>query len=170
MSNALGKIIHSARPWPGRKLIFGSRRQNQERLAKTNSVSAIARAALCQVLKGPICPNRLINLPRRDYGAVVKRGGKRNVPGGTRTHNLLIRSQMLYPVELQTQENFRFSTADFRLKNAAPGMVDPNLKIENPKSKMRWGGRRDSNPQQPEPQSGALPLSYDHHVTANSSF
>jgi hypothetical protein len=27
----------------------------------------------------------------------------------------------------------------------------------------RWGGRRDLNPQQPEPQSGALPLSYDHH-------
>jgi hypothetical protein len=26
-----------------------------------------------------------------------------------------------------------------------------------------WGGRRDSNPQHPEPQSGALPLSYDHH-------
>src|SRR5262249_13096276 len=25
------------------------------------------------------------------------------VPGGIRTHNLLIRSQMLYPVELQTQ-------------------------------------------------------------------
>jgi hypothetical protein len=24
------------------------------------------------------------------------------------------------------------------------------------------GGRRDSNPQQPEPQSGALPLSYGH--------
>lgn len=27
----------------------------------------------------------------------------------------------------------------------------------------RRGGRRDSNPQQPEPQSGALPLSYGHH-------
>ena len=27
-----------------------------------------------------------------------------------------------------------------------------------------WGGRRDSNPQQPEPQSGALPLSYDHRA------
>jgi hypothetical protein len=27
-----------------------------------------------------------------------------NVPGGIRTHNLLIRSQMLYPVELQTQD------------------------------------------------------------------
>jgi hypothetical protein len=26
------------------------------------------------------------------------------------------------------------------------------------------GGRRDLNPQQPEPQSGALPLSYDHHA------
>jgi hypothetical protein len=25
-----------------------------------------------------------------------------------------------------------------------------------------WGDRRDSNPQQPEPQSGALPLSYGH--------
>jgi hypothetical protein len=31
-----------------------------------------------------------------------------SVPGGIRTHNLLIRSQMLYPVELQTQRNFRF--------------------------------------------------------------
>ena len=26
-----------------------------------------------------------------------------------------------------------------------------------------WGDRRGSNPQQPEPQSGALPLSYGHH-------
>src|SRR5437870_12762865 len=25
-----------------------------------------------------------------------------------------------------------------------------------------WGDRRDSNPQQPEPQSGALPLNYGH--------
>ena len=28
---------------------------------------------------------------------------------------------------------------------------------------QKWGGLRDSNPQQPEPQSGALPLSYGHH-------
>ena len=28
----------------------------------------------------------------------------------------------------------------------------------------KWGGQRDSNPQQPEPQSGALPLSYDHRL------
>jgi serine/threonine protein kinase len=32
-----------------------------------------------------------------------------------------------------------------------------------------WGDRRDSNPQQPEPQSGALPLSYDHQPRAQSS-
>src|SRR4030095_5009052 len=43
-----------------------------------------------------------------------------------------------------------------------------NLQNENRQSaianlKSIWGGRRDSNPQQPEPQSGALPLSYDHH-------
>src|SRR5215468_3956285 len=30
------------------------------------------------------------------------------------------------------------------------------------------GGRRDSNPQQPEPQSGALPLSYDHHNSSET--
>ncbi len=30
-------------------------------------------------------------------------------------------------------------------------------------SGIKWGGQRDSNPQQPEPQSGALPLSYGHH-------
>src|SRR5436190_14591730 len=29
--------------------------------------------------------------------------------------------------------------------------------------KKGWGGRRDSNPQQPESQSGDLPLIYDHH-------
>ena len=29
---------------------------------------------------------------------------------------------------------------------------------------QEWGERRDSNPQQPEPQSGALPLSYAHHT------
>ena len=29
--------------------------------------------------------------------------------------------------------------------------------------RKKMGDRRDSNPQQPEPQSGALPLSYGHH-------
>jgi hypothetical protein len=41
----------------------------------------------------------------------------RRVPGGIRTPNLLIRSQLLYPVELQTPlvVDFRFSIVDFRL-------------------------------------------------------
>ncbi len=34
----------------------------------------------------------------------------------------------------------------------------------------RWGDRRDSNPQQPEPQSGALPLSYGHHLLTKVRF
>ena len=33
-----------------------------------------------------------------------------------------------------------------------------------------WGGQRDSNSQQPEPQSGALPLSYGHHLHVERSF
>src|SRR5712691_6377340 len=94
------------------------------------------------------------------------------VPGGARTHNLLIRSQMLYPIELQTRLNFRFWILDFRLDQLGSCrscrwlFLIIQSKIGNLKSKMEWGGRRDSNPQQPEPQSGALPLSYDHQVTA----
>ena len=34
------------------------------------------------------------------------------MPGGIRTPNLLIRSQMLYPVELQTQHDFRLPICD----------------------------------------------------------
>lgn len=34
----------------------------------------------------------------------------------------------------------------------------------------RWGDRRDSNPQQPESQSGALPLNYDHHWKAGGPY
>ena len=30
-----------------------------------------------------------------------------------------------------------------------------------------WGGWRDSNPRQPEPQSGVLPLNYTHHSSQN---
>ena len=85
------------------------------------------------------------------------------MPGGIRTHNLLIRSQMLYPVELQTRRNF-----DLRFWIFDSEMQDRQMEreIENRQLKIRdfMGGRRDSNPQQPEPQSGALPLSYDHRL------
>jgi hypothetical protein len=56
-----------------------------------------------------------------------------------------------------------------RLSSEAGGPGDgeaicgPRIAIEERRSR---GGRRDSNPQHPEPQSGALPLSYDHHIGA----
>jgi hypothetical protein len=40
---------------------------------------------------------------------------------------------------------------------------DPNRKGGDREIQAGWGDRRGSNPQQPEPQSGALPLSYGHH-------
>src|ERR1043165_677846 len=35
---------------------------------------------------------------------------------------------------------------------------------------VRWGGRRDSNPQQQAPQAWTLPLSYDHHPSGDNRF
>ena len=32
---------------------------------------------------------------------------------------------------------------------------------------VKWGGWRDSNPRQPEPQSGVLPLNYTHRAKQN---
>src|SRR5476651_1256288 len=60
-----------------------------------------------------------------------------------------------------------FSTFAFKHRTCQ-GSVSPA--IQNPKSKMEWGGRRDSNPQQPESQSGALPLSYGHQQSLDFSF
>ena len=88
--------------------------------------------------------------------------GAKFVPGGIRTPNLLIRSQKLYPVELQAQRNCRFSIFRFPIGQAFVDLRSANLKSAIENLKFKWGGRRDSNPQQPEPQSGALPLSYDH--------
>src|SRR5262245_60708703 len=51
---------------------------------------------------------------------------------------------------------FQFSPSGELLSNLS---VWPIVEIAE---KEGWGGRRDSNPQQPESQSGTLPLSYDH--------
>ena len=84
---------------------------------------------------------------------------KNGVPGGIRTPNLLIRSQKLYPVELQAliskSQNPRSKSQ--RVESRVWNLESEILEFAT------LGGRRDSNPQQPEPQSGALPLSYDHH-------
>jgi hypothetical protein len=47
-------------------------------------------------------------------------------------------------------------------KNQWPKVNDKPAPRSNDRT---WGGRRDSNPQQPEPQSGALPLNYGHHIS-----
>ena len=56
------------------------------------------------------------------------------VPGGIRTPNLLIRSQMLYPVELQTP--VKLPIADCRLPIERRCPRDLNLKMGNLQSKM----------------------------------
>ena len=76
------------------------------------------------------------------------------MPGGIRTPNLLIRSQKLYPVELQAQA-LKIPNSKLQTEDCYFGFWDLEFR--------KQGGQRDSNPQQPEPQSGALPLSYDHH-------
>ena len=44
-----------------------------------------------------------------------------------------------------------------------------NKENQNP-NKLVMGDRRDSNPQPPEPQSGALPLRYDHHKKISKKY
>jgi hypothetical protein len=63
-------------------------------------------------------------------------------PGGARTPNPQFRRLMLYPIEL-------------RGRSFAEGPA-----YDNPAGlrKKIWGGKRESNPQPPEPQSGALPV------------
>jgi hypothetical protein len=82
------------------------------------------------------------------------------VPGGIRTPNLLIRSQKLYPVELQAQMMEVKGERGEKKQDRTPKPLTNYLSLL---THLKPGGRRDSNPQQPEPQSGALPLSYGHH-------
>jgi hypothetical protein len=49
------------------------------------------------------------------------------VPGGTRTPNLLIRSQMLYPIELQTQLLF----FDYKLSACDSKQPERALKLRS---------------------------------------
>ena len=123
------------------------------------------------------------------------------MPGGIRTPNLLIRSQKLYPVELQarmrdettrnqispvqnrqrTPDGAMGSHAGHEFSSAPPDHSSSSLMdfcaqraasigTTAEKHGSSWGGQRDSNPQQPEPQSGALPLSYGHRRAATLIF
>ena len=66
--------------------------------------------------------------------------GEDGGPCRTRTYNQLIKSQLLYQIELTAQKRM---------------WIEPKT-ISKSKSQI-WGGRWDSNPRRPEPQSGALP-------------
>jgi hypothetical protein len=57
-----------------------------------------------------------------------------------------------------------------RANGFAAGRKSRRQRILLPPRRRGWGGRRDSNPQQPAPQAGTLPLSYDHHPGRESSF
>ena len=88
-SIAAGNRIHSARPSRGRKLIFGSRSHFHASQPKATMTHPIKAIVVRKVFNGT--------------NVVAVAAWKKCVPGGIRTPNLLIRSQLLYPVELQTQ-------------------------------------------------------------------
>jgi hypothetical protein len=70
-----------------------------------------------------------------------------------------------FPIDRQS----RIKHGDFLSNGRASALS--LLLIATRKVEMNfWGGRRDSNPQQPESQSGALPLSYGHRRVANLDF
>ena len=54
----------------------------------------------------------------------------RSVPGGIRTPNLLIRSQLLYPVELQTLNGIVITRCRFANGNGRRAVHDPVLRSE----------------------------------------
>src|SRR5437660_12348030 len=100
-------MIHSARVSRGRKLILGSRTHFQA--SQPEAIAAVA--------------TRHIVVRNGFTGKTSPAAAPLNkcVPGGIRTPNLLIRSQMLYPVELQTQ----------KLKSPVPGS-----KSQSPKPRI----------------------------------
>src|SRR5450631_2448711 len=72
-------------------------------------------------------------------------------PGGARTPNPQFRRLMLYPIELQGRD---FSDGE---RVATPDEL-PSRSIRREGLTKIWGGKRESNPQPSEPQSGALPV------------
>lgn len=55
------------------------------------------------------------------------------------------------------------ATNKIELRNSDSQHVSSHKPIPIVHSPIKTGDRRDSNPQQPGPQPGALPLSYGHH-------
>ena len=89
-------------------------------------------------------------------------------PGRSRTHNLLIRSQTLYPIELRAHN---ISGAEDRNRTGTVvtyrRILSPvRLPVPPPRQgcckakKNKWSGRRGSNSRPPPWQGGVLPLNY----------
>ena len=85
-------------------------------------------------------------------------------PERSRTPNLLIRSQTLYPIELRAHINNLIDGAEDRNRTGTVvtyrRILSPvRLPVPPPRHKI-WSGRRDSNPRPPPWQGGVLPLNY----------
>src|SRR5690625_3664908 len=86
---------------------------------------------------------------------------KKSAPERSRTPNLLIRSQALYPIELRAHD------AEGRARTGTVAtyrrILSPvRLPIPPPRQDILvlWSGRRDSNPRPPPWQGDILPLNY----------
>jgi hypothetical protein len=113
--------------------------------------------------------------PCQDLISSLRRGGFSlfsGAPGRIRTSDLRIRSPLLSSTELRARGSSPRTTTD-RLESLSYETADDCTSL--PVLLLLplhffavvaavWGGRWESNPQPPEPQSGALPLSYAHHT------
>ena len=96
---------------------------------------------------------------------------KYGAPERTRTSNRLIRSQVLYPIELRARMNFcnnngaedrnRTGTVVTYRRILSPVRLPvPPPRLGSASVQKKWSGRRGSNSRPPPWQGGVLPLNY----------
>ena len=84
-----------------------------------------------------------------------------NAPSRSRTCNLLIRSQTLYPIALWVHINAEDRDRTGTVITDRRILSPVRLPIPPPRHEMNWqSGRRDSNPRPPPWQGDVLPLNY----------
>ena len=112
------------------------------------------------------CSTKLSYFP--DYHCWMKKYG---APERTRTSNRLIRSQVLYPIELRALNMKFYKTVGAEDRNRTGTVVTyrrilspVRLPVPPPRRGIgqikNWSGRRGSNPRPPPWQGGVLPLNY----------
>ncbi len=97
------------------------------------------------------CSTKLSHFPKRS-----------NAPSRSRTYNLLIRSQTLYPIALWVHIHY---SAEDRNRTGTVityrRILSPvRLPVPPPRRYYNESGRRDSNPRPPPWQGDVLPLNY----------